>query len=119
MAHPLEADFREWSKPPTATEDQRCGNAESVVRNAIRSYPAFATRNVEIFAQGSYRNGTDVRTDSDVDVCVRCTDVCFLEMPSGYTKSERRRSKSLPRRVPTARTGESLPNPRYARNMLQ
>lgn len=87
MAPPLEADFREWSKPPTATEDQRCGNAESVVRNAIRSYPAFATRNVEIFAQGSYRNGTNVRTDSDVDVCVRCTDVCFLEMPSGYTKS--------------------------------
>ena len=24
MAHPLEADFREWSKPPTATE-QGCG----------------------------------------------------------------------------------------------
>jgi hypothetical protein len=82
-----ESDFREWSKPPTATEELRCGNAESVVRNAIQSCPAFAKRNIEIFAQGSYRNGTNVRTDSDVDVCVRCTDVYFLELPSGYTKS--------------------------------
>ncbi len=87
MAHPLEADFREWSKPPTATEDQRCGNAVSVVRNAIRGYPEVATRNIEIFAQGSYRNGTNVKRDSDVDVCVRCTDVCFAEPPSGYTAS--------------------------------
>jgi hypothetical protein len=88
MVSPLEADFREWAKPPTATEDQRCGNAESVVRNAIRSYPAFATRNVEVFAQGSYRNGTNVRIDSDVDVCVRCMDVCFLALPDGYSKSD-------------------------------
>ena len=64
MAHALEADFREWSKPPTATEEQRCTNAESVVRNAIRAYAAFATRDIEVFPQGSYRNGTNVRANS-------------------------------------------------------
>lgn len=84
--HPLEADFREWSKPPTATEDQRCAGAESVVRNAIRSYPAFTTRNIQVFAQGSYRNGTNVRANSDVDICVRCMDVCFFDLPAGYSK---------------------------------
>lgn len=88
MAHPLEADFREWSKPPTPTEEQRCTNAESVVRNAIRSHPAFATRTIEVFAQGSYRNGTNVRANSDVDVCVRCMDVCFNDLPQGYTSSD-------------------------------
>lgn len=87
MAHPLEGDFREWAKPPTATEEERCGNAEGVVRNAIRSCPGFATRNVEIFAQGSYRNGTNVRADSDVDICVCCTDVYFLDLPNGYSSS--------------------------------
>ncbi len=87
MAHHSEADFREWSKPPTTTEEERCANAETVVRNAIRSYPAFAMRNIEVFAQGSYRNGTNVRAKSDVDVCVRCTDVCFLDLPEGYSKS--------------------------------
>jgi hypothetical protein len=88
MAHPLETDFTEWSKPPTATEEQRCTNAESVVRNAIRSYSAFASRNIEVFAQGSYRNGTNVRANTDVDICVRCTDVCFAELPAGYTNSD-------------------------------
>ena len=86
MSHPLDADFREWAKPPTATEDERCSNAESVVRNAIRLYPAFAARNIEVFVQGSYRNGTNVRARSDVDVCVRCTDVYFLNLPEGYDK---------------------------------
>lgn len=87
MAHPLEADFREWSKPPTETEEQRCSNAEGVVRNAVGSYAPFANRKIEVFVQGSYRNGTNVRTDSDVDVCVRCMDVCFPEIPDGYTTS--------------------------------
>jgi len=88
MARDWEADFRAWSKPPTATEDQRCSNAESVVRNAINSYVGFATRNVEVFAQGSYRNGTNVRADSDVDICVRCMDVCFFQLPEGVSKSD-------------------------------
>lgn len=88
MTHPLEASFREWSKPPTSTEEQRCYNAESVVRNAIHSHRAFATRSIEVFPQGSYRNGTNVRANSDVDICVRCMDVCFSDVPSGYSKSD-------------------------------
>lgn len=87
MAHPLEEEFRAWSKPPTATEEQRCANAESVVRNAISRFPKFRTRNIDVFVQGSYRNGTNVRASSDVDVCVCCTDVCFLDLPSGYDKA--------------------------------
>lgn len=55
MARDWESDFKTWSKPPTATEDERCSNAESVVRNAIRSYVGFATRSIEVFAHGSYR----------------------------------------------------------------
>lgn len=86
--HSLESVFREWSKPPTTTEEQRCTNAESVVRNAIRSYPAFASRNIEVFPQGSYRNGTNVRANSDVDICVRCMDVCFSDVPAGYSKTD-------------------------------
>lgn len=85
MPHPLEDRFREWSKPPTATEEQRCANAETVVRNAINAYAPFDLKDIQVFAQGSYRNGTNVRASSDVDVCVRCMDVCFTELSSGYT----------------------------------
>lgn len=87
MGHAREADFRQWAKPPTATEDQRCENAENVVRNAVRSFSAFSERNIEVFAQGSYRNGTNVRANSDVDICVCCSDVCFVDLPTGYTDS--------------------------------
>jgi hypothetical protein len=86
--HHLEADFREWSKPPTPTEEQRCTNAENVVRNAIIAYPAFATKNIEVFPQGSYRNGTNVRANSDVDICVRYMDACFSDVPAGYSTAD-------------------------------
>lgn len=88
MTRDWESDFRAWSKPPTATEGERCSNAESVVRNAIRGYAGFATRNIEVFAQGSYRNGTNVRADSDVDVCVRCMDVCYTAFPDGGSNAD-------------------------------
>jgi hypothetical protein len=87
MAHPRESDFWEWAKPPSDTEDERCGKAVNVVRNAIRLYPGFATGNIDIFAQGSYRNGTNVKKDSDVDVCVCCRDVFFSELPPGTTNA--------------------------------
>ncbi len=83
-----EADFREWSRPPTTTEEQKCTNAESVVRNAISSYAGFTKRNIDVFVQGSYRNGTNVRADSDVDICVRCMDVCFCDIPAGFSNSD-------------------------------
>jgi hypothetical protein len=44
MAHELDDVFREWAEPPSTTEDGRCANAESVVRNAIRGYADFANR---------------------------------------------------------------------------
>jgi hypothetical protein len=32
-----------------------------------------------VFAQGSYRNRTNVRADSDVDICVCCADTVFYD----------------------------------------
>ncbi len=69
-----ERKFNAWSQGPGSTEDEKCENAERMVRDAIRSHSAFKNRNVRIFTQGSYRNRTNVRMDSDVDVCVLCMD---------------------------------------------
>lgn len=85
MTDELEDLLSGWSKPPSTTEGERCANAEGVVRNAIRAYAGFVGKTIEVFAQGSYPNGTNVRTESDVDVCVRCMDVFFAEYPAGYT----------------------------------
>lgn len=82
----MENLLKKWAEPPSDTEDQRCDNAVSVVRNAIDSYSALKNRDIRIFAQGSYRNGTNVKTESDVDICVCCVDPCFLDLPDGITK---------------------------------
>jgi hypothetical protein len=54
-------------------------NAESMVRSAIRACPVLAQREIQIFSQGSYRNNTNVKKDSDVDICVRCMDTCMCD----------------------------------------
>ena len=79
--------FRAWAKPPTSTEQSRCDNAVSVVRNAIQRSDALVDRDVKVFAQGSYRNNTNVRTESDVDICVCCYDTFFFELPPGLAHS--------------------------------
>lgn len=88
MARDWEQTFRTWARPPSQTEDERCGNAESVVRNAIRAHVSFSTLNIQVFAQGSYRNGTNVKANSDVDICVRCMDYCFSTLDEGISDAD-------------------------------
>ena len=61
-----------------------------MVKDAIEDYYG-ATRdykanlsNYEIFLQGSYANNTNVRQNSDVDICVMYKNVFYHEMPQGY-----------------------------------
>lgn len=77
MARDWESTFRGWAKPSSETEAAKCENAESMIRAAIRESDALKGRCIEVFAQGSYRNNTNVRQDSDVDICLRCMDVFF------------------------------------------
>ncbi len=73
-----EQRFNSWSKGPGITEQERCENAERMVRDAICVHPAFKNRNMRVFLQGSYRNRTNVRMDSDIDVCVQCLDTVYF-----------------------------------------
>jgi hypothetical protein len=43
---------------------------------------------VSVFPQGSYRNRTNVRHDSDVDICVVTNEMCFFDLPSGRHPSD-------------------------------
>ena len=81
-----ESQLREWAKPPGKSEQDRCDNAVSAIRNAIEESDKLRNRRVSIFAQGSYRNNTNVRKGSDVDVGILCTDTFFFELPQGMTR---------------------------------
>jgi len=80
------ATFRQWAQPPSETEDQKASNAERMIRDAIRRSPKLANRNIGVYATGSYRNSTNTRTDSDVDIAVVLNEVFFYDqLPEGIT----------------------------------
>src|SRR4030042_5667290 len=78
--------FSSWAKPPGKTEQERCENAEKSIRNAIAANDKLNRRNIRVFAHGSYRNNTNVREDSDVDVGILCYDTFCMDLPEGYTR---------------------------------
>jgi hypothetical protein len=80
-----ESTFQTWGKAPGVTEQTKCENAERAIRKAIDASSALSKRNIKIFAQGSYRNRTNAPGDSDVDVCILCSDSTFYDLPEGTT----------------------------------
>lgn len=81
-----EETLKKWAKPASETEEQRISNAIKMIKKAIQSYDNLKYKDIEIFVQGSYANNTNVRTKSDVDVCVMLKDTFYGEYPNGYTK---------------------------------
>ena len=72
--------FSTWAKPPSATEQTKADNAERIVREALADDPTLSQYNIRVFAQGSYKANTNVRLDSDVDVCVLCDNTFFYDL---------------------------------------
>jgi hypothetical protein len=79
MATDWEATFRNWSKPSSDFEQQKMDNAVAQVRAAVDKSPVLGLYDIYVFPQGSYRNNTNVRQESDVDVCVLNRDVQFSD----------------------------------------
>lgn len=74
--------FKSWSKPPTEAEEAKGSRAAEMIKDALRSYPPLQLRNFAVYPTGSYRNNTNVRLDSDIDVAVVLQDACYNELPS-------------------------------------
>lgn len=69
-----ENQLASWAKAPSETEEVKCQHTVERITNAIRSKFGY---DVSIFLQGSYKNRTNVRLDSDVDIAVRHDGYCF------------------------------------------
>lgn len=69
-----EEQLSRWAKAPSETEEGRC---QSAVERVSRVINAEFGNKVRIFLQGSYKNRTNVRQDSDVDIVVCYQDVYF------------------------------------------
>lgn len=66
-----------WSKPVSNSEDQMCQNAISQITAALKA--KFGSK-ISIFLQGSYRNNTNVRLNSDVDIVMRYDDAYYPDL---------------------------------------
>ncbi len=76
------------SAGPGQTETDKCDNAETAIRKALNACEALNATPFRVFAQGSYRARTNVRQNSDVDICVRYTGSTFFPDYSGGTSRE-------------------------------
>ncbi len=77
----LEEMCRKYSSPVGMTEQEYCERAERMIKSAIEagSFPSEIKNNIKVFAQGSYRNGTNIPVQSDVDVSVCLTEPFFAD----------------------------------------
>jgi len=84
-----EATFTSWGAAPGTTETTKCDNAETAVRKAITASVKLSGKDIKVFTQGSYANRTNVRQDSDVDICVMYQGAFFSDysMSEGLNKS--------------------------------
>lgn len=87
-AEEWEARFRTWAGGPGDTELERCENAERMIRKAIAASTSLKDLDIEVFAQGSFRNITNIPKESDVDVSVCLREAWYYEIPEGTKASD-------------------------------
>jgi len=79
--------FCTWGGAPSASAQTKYENAERAIVKAVNASQKLSAKDIEVFVQGSYANRTNVRQDSDVDVCVLYKGAFFPDysMSQGLT----------------------------------
>ena len=83
-----EQTLQNWTAPLSQTEEQRAENTIKMIRNAINFCDELKTMDIDIFLQGSYANNTNVRSESDVDVCVMLRDTFHTDYAQGKGRED-------------------------------
>jgi len=83
-----EEQLRRWTQPAFDNEDARAENTERLIREAIEGDAFLSTLGISVFAKGSYKNNTNVRRDSDVDIAVEYNDIIYNEYSPSADEAE-------------------------------
>lgn len=78
-----EDQLSKWTSPAFKNEDAKAENTEAMIRKAIAADGFLSTLPLRVYAKGSYKNNTNVRRNSDVDVAIEYTGIVFF----GYWQS--------------------------------
>lgn len=85
-----EQQLQNWSKPLSETENARCSSTVASITEILKD--EFGAK-VDIFLQGSYKNSTNVKQDSDVDIVVCYNEAYFSDL-SGLSEQDKNLHKS-------------------------
>ena len=77
-----EETFKFWAQPLSDTEEEKCKHSEQMIKDAIGSDPELSLMDIHVFTQGSYKSNTNVRQESDVDICVCLKSTFFYDFNS-------------------------------------
>ena len=80
--------LQSWTRPLSTTEEERVKNTIGMINDALRKSSALNKYQIEVFVQGSYGNNTNVRQNSDVDVCVMLTSFFFCNYVRGKSATD-------------------------------
>jgi hypothetical protein len=83
-----EEQLSAWTSPAFGNEDERRENTERLISDAIKAHHFLLTLPLKVYAKGSYKNNTNVRRDSDVDVAVEYTDILLFDYQGATTRDE-------------------------------
>lgn len=72
-----------WIKPSSANEQDRQDRAVRMVKAAMGAWPMFEDISYVVYAKGSYKNNTNVRLDSDVDIVVENHECRYYDYYQG------------------------------------
>ncbi len=88
MGNFSEETFNSWRKPASENEEQKISRAIDMIKSAVKADEILKDKDIEYIIQGSYGNDTNVRLESDVDVCVMLKDTFYSEYPVGKTRED-------------------------------
>jgi hypothetical protein len=74
-----------WTKPAFGNEEKLADNTEAAIRSAISKHPVLQNLDIRILPKGSYKNNTNIRRDSDIDIAVIHQGLVMLEYTEGST----------------------------------
>lgn len=83
-----EDTLQRWIAPLSVTEEQRVENTIRMIKDAIASYDRLSECTTKTFAQGSYANNTNVRQNSDIDICVMLTSSYYCNYVDNKTDKD-------------------------------
>ena len=91
MASIPESQLSNWTKPASDSEDARRERTEKAIRKAIKDSAFLSTLPIRVYAKGSYKNNTNVRLASDVDIAVEYEGIIHPDYRDGTTEEDVRR----------------------------